>query len=106
VLWQAISVTLLSLPAALWVWQAPSAWQWLGFACCGVLGSAGHYCLTRSFSIADISSTQSVKFLDLIWNATAGFIVFADVPPQTTFLGGLVIFVATTWIARREARRR
>ena len=57
VLWQAISVTLFSLPMALWTWQSPSAWQWAGFALSGLLGSAGHYCLTRSYTLADISSS-------------------------------------------------
>jgi drug/metabolite transporter (DMT)-like permease len=104
VAWQAISVTLFSLPMALWVWQAPSAAQWLGFAFCGFLGSAGHYCLTRSFTIADISSTQSVKFLDLLWSSALGWVMFADVPTQTTLLGGAVISAATLWVARREHR--
>jgi drug/metabolite transporter (DMT)-like permease len=105
VAWQAISVTLFSLPLALWVWQIPSTAQWLGFAVCGFLGSAGHYCLTRSFSVADISSTQSVKFLDLIWASALGWLMFADVPTQTTLLGGVVISAATLWVARREHRR-
>jgi drug/metabolite transporter (DMT)-like permease len=105
VVWQAITVTLFSVPAALWVWQAPSAAQWLGFAVCGLLGSAGHYCLTRSYGIADISSTQSVKFLDLLWASALGWLVFADVPTQTTLLGGAVISAATLWVARREHRR-
>jgi drug/metabolite transporter (DMT)-like permease len=104
VVWQALSVTLFSLPAALWVWQAPSAAQWLGFALCGVLGSSGHYCLTRSFRSADISSTQSVKFLDLVWSAALGWLLFADVPTRTTLLGGAVICGATLWVARREHR--
>ncbi len=104
VAWQAISVTMFSLPMALWVWQAPSAVQWLGFAVCGLLGSAGHYCLTRSFSVADISSTQSVKFLDLIWSSALGWLMFADAPTQTTLLGGVVISGATLWVARREHR--
>jgi drug/metabolite transporter (DMT)-like permease len=105
VLWQAISVTLFSLPAAVWAWQTPSAWQWLGFVCCGVLGSAGHYCLTRSFSVADISSTQSVKFLDLVWSSLLGWAMFADVPAATTLFGGAVICAATLWVARREHHR-
>jgi drug/metabolite transporter (DMT)-like permease len=105
VAWQAISVTIFSLPMALWVWQAPSAAQWLGFGVCGFLGSAGHYCLTRSFSVADISSTQSVKFLDLIWASALGWVMFADLPTQTTLLGGVVISAATLWVARREHRR-
>ena len=105
VVWQAFSVTLFSLPMALWVWQSPSVWQWLGFALCGVLGSAGHYCLTRSFGIADISSTQSVKFLDLLWSSALGWLMFADLPTQTTLIGGAVICAATLWVARREHRR-
>ena len=105
VAWQAISVTLFSLPMALWLWQAPSSAQWLGFAVCGFLGSASHYCLTRSFSVADISSTQSVKFLDLVWSSALGWLMFADVPTQTTLLGGVVISAATLWVARREHQR-
>jgi drug/metabolite transporter (DMT)-like permease len=105
VVWQAISVTLFSLPMALWAWRAPTALQWLGFAVCGALGSAGHYCLTRSFRVADISSTQSVKFLDLLWSSALGWLMFADVPTQTTLAGGLVISAATLWAAGRERRR-
>ena len=105
VIWQALSVTLFSLPMAVAVWQPPSALQWAGFALCGFLGSAGHYCLTRSFHVADISSTQSVKFLDLLWSAGLGFLFFADVPTETTLAGGVVIAAATLWVARREHRR-
>ena len=103
-LWQAITVSLFSLPMALPNWQSPSALQWLGFLLCGVLGSSGHYCLTRSFRIADISSTQSVKFLDLMWSAALGWMVFSDTPSQSTLMGGALICATTIWIARREAR--
>lgn len=104
VLWQAITVTLFSLPLALLHWQWPSATQWFSFLVCGVLGSAGHYCLTRSYVVADISATQSVKFLDLVWAALLGWLVFGDVPSRSTLAGGFVICAATLWIARRQAR--
>ena len=106
VVWQSISVTLLSLPFALPHWQHPTALQWVGFMVSGVLGSAAHYCLARSFAIADISSTQSIRFLDLVWSALFGWMIFSDVPSQTTLVGGVVICAATVWIARREAGRR
>jgi drug/metabolite transporter (DMT)-like permease len=106
VLWQSISVTAFSLPLALTSWQAPTAWQWFGFLACGVLGSAGHYCLTRSYGVADISATQSVKFLDLVWASLLGWLVFADTPSRSTLIGGVVICASTLWIARREARGR
>jgi drug/metabolite transporter (DMT)-like permease len=105
VFWQALTVTLFSLPLALLDWQWPTAWQWAGFALCGALGSGGHYCLTRSFSGADISATQSLKFLELLWSALLGFALFADVPTATTLAGGALITAATIWAARREANR-
>jgi drug/metabolite transporter (DMT)-like permease len=106
VVWQAISVAIFSLPVAVLNWHPVSGPQWLGFVACGVLGSLGHYCLTRSFHVADISATQSVKFLDLLWASFIGWAVFSDVPSLTTLAGGLVIAVSTLWIARREARTR
>ena len=106
VAWQGLTVTLFSLPLALLNWH-PLTWQLCaGFMVAGVFGNAGHYCLTRAFAVADISSTQSVKFLDLMWAALMGYIVFGDVPSNSTILGGVVIASATIWIARREAKGR
>ena len=106
VLWQSITVTVLSLPLALVQWQPLTAWQWFGYMVCGLLGSGAHYFLMRSYTVADISATQSMKFLDLVWAALLGWLVFSDVPTQTSIIGGIVIAASTLWIARREARRR
>lgn len=106
VLWQSITVTVCSLPLALLAWQAPTLLQWGGFLLCGVIGSSGHYCLTRAYAVADISATQSLKFLDLVWASLLGWLVFADTPSRSTLIGGAVIIGSTLWIARREARVR
>jgi drug/metabolite transporter (DMT)-like permease len=102
--WQNITVVLFSLPLALLAWRTPGPWEWAGFALSGVLGSAGHYCLTRSFAAADISATQSAKFLELVWAALLGWAVFGDLPTVSTMAGGALIAAATLWVARRESR--
>jgi drug/metabolite transporter (DMT)-like permease len=86
------------------VWTWPTPGQWLIFVSAGVLGSTGHFCLTHSLKAADMSATQSVKFLDLIWATMWGYLVFGDTPAGATLAGGVVIIGATVWIARREAR--
>jgi drug/metabolite transporter (DMT)-like permease len=106
VLWQALTVTVLSLPMALPHWQMPTPMQWLGFLATGILGTLAHYCLTRAFVMVDISATQSLRFLDLVWASLLGWLVFGDVPSQSTWLGAFVILCATVWIARREGRRK
>lgn len=105
ILWQGITISVLSLPMAVAVWQWPTAWQWAGFLMCGLMGSVGHAFLTHAFRVADISSTQSVKFLDLVWSALLGWAVFTEVPTSSTLAGGLIISAATLWVARRESRR-
>ena len=106
VFWQSLTVTVLTLPLALMNWSALTPWQWTIFLFAGVLGSAGHWCLTNSYRLADISSTQSLKFLDLVWASLLGFMVFGDVPTSASLLGGVMVCGATVWIARWEASRR
>lgn len=105
-LWQSLTVALLSLPMALAHWRAPGLWEWAGYMLAGSLGGLAHYCLLRSYQLADISATQSFKFLDLVWASLMGWLVFSDHPSSSTLLGGVVIAASTLWIARRESRRR
>jgi len=106
VVWQCLTISLFSLPLALWQWSTPTPAQCGLFLLSGVLGSIGHYCATQAYRMADMSATQPVRFLDLVWSVAMGFLVWGDLPTGTTLLGGLVIFVATSWVARREARGR
>jgi drug/metabolite transporter (DMT)-like permease len=106
VAWQAITVAAFTLPFAIPGWTWPSATQLGWFLMTGLLGSAGHWCLTEAFRIADISATQPIKFVDMIWASALGWLVFSEIPSAWTFAGAAVIFTATTWIARREAKAR
>ena len=105
VVWQSLTVSLFTLHFALFHWQWPTPAQWAIFVVCGLLGSTGHWCLTNAYRLADISATQGVRFLDLVWASLLGFLVFGDRPSASTIAGGCVIFGATVWIARREAGR-
>jgi drug/metabolite transporter (DMT)-like permease len=105
VLWQSLTVALFTLPLALIHWQWPTPMQWGMVVLSGLLGSFGHWCLNNAYRLADISATQGVRFLDLVWAAILGIAVFGDTPSVSTLVGGLVILAATIAIARREASR-
>ncbi len=104
VLWQHLVVSLLLLPFAVALWAMPSPGQWALLLLCGFLGAGGHYCMTRSFRVADISAVQSVKFLELLWAALLGYVMFGTTPEGWTLVGGVVILASTLWLARRESR--
>jgi drug/metabolite transporter (DMT)-like permease len=105
VFWQALTVSVFTFPLAISHWVWPTLTQWALFLFSGVLGSSGHWCLTNSFRMADISSTQSLKFLDLVWATLLGFIMFSEIPSIASLIGGIIICAATVWIARRESRQ-
>lgn len=105
VLWQTLMITALSLPLALPVWQWPTAGQWGLSLIGGVAGTLGHWFLTRSFASADISATQSVKFVDLLWAALLGWLAFGDALQPTTLLGGAVIVASIVLLERYERRQ-
>ena len=90
-------------PFAFMRWTMPSAIEWVSLFLCGILGSLGHYCMTRAFRAADISSIQAISFLNLIWASIGGFLVFASVPGVWTIVGAAVIFASTLLLARHEA---
>lgn len=104
VMWQAITISLFTLPFALAFWQMPTLVQLGWFVVAGLLGTLGHWCLTEAFRLADVSATQPIKFLDLAWAAMLGFLLFGDIPGWATLAGALVIFGSASWMARQEAR--
>ncbi|MEO8718424.1 MAG: DMT family transporter [Burkholderiales bacterium] len=106
VLWQHLWVSVLLAGFALAYWSQPTPTQWGLLVCCGFLGAGGHYCMTRAFRVADISAVQPVKFLELIWAAILGVIVFGTAPAGATVAGGVVILVSTLLLARHESRVR
>jgi drug/metabolite transporter (DMT)-like permease len=93
----------LSLPAALWVWQWPSAEAWLWVATTGALGTAGHMLWTRAFRLGDISALTPISFMQLPIVAVAGLLLFDENIDRWTIAGALVIFAANAYIAQREA---
>ena len=104
VFWQHLVVSLALLPFALALWTMPSPGQWALLAVCGVFGAGGHYCMVRAFRIADISAVQSVRFLELVWAAILGFLMFGSAPEGWTLAGGMLILASTLWLARSESR--
>ena len=92
-------------PMAIVAWKTPDAAQLMWLACATIAATAGHYCLTRSYAAAEITVVQPVTFLQLVWSAMFGFLLFSETPDVWVFAGGAVILAASTYIAHRERRQ-
>jgi drug/metabolite transporter (DMT)-like permease len=90
------------LPAVpVWGWPAWALWPWL--VSMGAVGSAGHFCFTRSLALADASAVIPYDYTRLLFVAGIGWIAFGEFPDGLTWVGAAVIAAATIYITRREA---
>ena len=98
-----LGCTLTLLPGALLQWRDPTLEEvaWLGLT--AVFATAGHYTLTRAFQAAPLTVTQPVGFLQLVWAALLGVMVFGEALDPYVFLGGGMVVAAATYISHREA---
>ncbi|NNJ75508.1 MAG: DMT family transporter, partial [Anderseniella sp.] len=92
-------------PIAVLTWKTPDAVQLMWLVGATIAATAGHYCLTRSYAVADITVVQPITFLQLVWTAMFGFLLFSETPDVWVFAGGSVILAASTYIAHRERKQ-
>jgi drug/metabolite transporter (DMT)-like permease len=101
-LYSTIMIMPFTFIAALPYWQTPTFTQLIWLAGMGIAGSLGQTALAQSFREADMTAVIPLDFLRMVWAAVIGFFVFAEFPDLWTWIGGIVIFSASTYIAFRE----
>ena len=92
------AVTLL----APWIWQpiAFADWGWMGLLC--ISGTLGHYFLIRALDLAEASRLQPLAYLQLIFAATLGVLVFREPLPLMTVLGAALVVAAGLYNLRES----
>jgi len=101
-----IFVTLTLMGPALYVWRTPT-WDELGWLFLTALSATlGHFCMTQAFRVTEITVTQPVSFLQLVWATLLGLYLFGEEPDLWTWVGAAIIVASATYIAHREMRRR
>ncbi len=99
-----LTVAVCLLPFAIRDWVPMTAVQVGWLALNAAVATAGHYTMTRAFQAAPLTVTQPVVFLQLVWAALAGLLLFGEPVDPFVMLGGAMIIGAISYITWREAR--
>lgn len=70
----------------------------------GGLVVAGHLCLTRAFSIAQVGLLAPFEYTALVWATALGYLIWGDVPGPVLLLGAGIIVLSGLYLMYREAR--
>jgi drug/metabolite transporter (DMT)-like permease len=105
----ALTGVLLYSLAMPFVWQPPTAWEWMLLAGVGLIAAAGHYLLITAHHMATAAQLAPYGYAEIVSAIFFGLIVFGDWPQPTVWLGIVVIVasgIVVTWSnARLETAR-
>jgi drug/metabolite transporter (DMT)-like permease len=99
----ALMLTLSSLPGDLFTWVWPSSRLYPFIALMGVVGSAGHYCLTQATSAVDATVVGPLDFMRVPLTALMGFALYGE--PLTIYLLIGAILILGGNLLNRNSRR-
>lgn len=87
--------------SAVWVWPAPEHYPWL--IAMGIVASMGQLAMARAMKAADASVSMPYSFTHMLFASLIGYVFFGDTADVWTWVGAVIIFTSTLYIARREA---
>jgi drug/metabolite transporter (DMT)-like permease len=98
-----ILATPITLVPALFVWQWPTVPDLVVLVGMGAVGAIANICMVRAYAMVDVSVVEPVTFTRLIWAALLGYLIFAEYPDYWTWIGGIMIIAATSYISHRQS---
>jgi drug/metabolite transporter (DMT)-like permease len=96
----ALTGVLLYSCAMPFVWQTPSATEWLWLAAVGIIAALGHYLLIAAHQMATAAQLAPYGYAEIVSAIFFGLIVFGDWPEPIVWLGIVIIVasgVVVTW---------
>jgi drug/metabolite transporter (DMT)-like permease len=104
--YQAVFIGLLSGVTMWWLWTTPTGIDLVLLIGIGVLATVGQWIAIKALRLAEASVISNVQYVQLMFVALLGFLVFSEVPDTYTVVGALIIVCSSLYLFHREARRK
>lgn len=103
-MYQMVVFTGISLFPMLFVWTTPDLTSFGLLVLMGLCGNWSQRAMTRGYAAADATVVLPYEYTRLPISALFGLILFGEFPDLWTWVGGVVIILATWAMARNETR--
>jgi len=100
----AMVVVLGSLPVAATTLQWPTPIEWLGLIGIGVATHIAQVYMTRGLALEPAGRAMAVGYIQIVFAAILGALVFAEFPDGLGLFGALLIVLSTLWLGRARTK--
>ena len=89
---------------AISVWTQPSGLNLLLLGGTALFATMPHFCMARELALFDVTVSQPIDFLQLVWSTLIGIMLFSETPDVWIWVGGGIVVVSASYIAQFEAK--
>jgi S-adenosylmethionine uptake transporter len=100
--YSALITALLSTPSAVIYWESPTMLELFLLFVLGISANLILFFLLKAFSLIDATASAPYRYFELIFSALAAFLVFHELPEQSTIYGALIVIPSTLFIVYSE----
>jgi len=104
--YQAVLVGIIVTIPAIYYWQAPTPAEWGLMIAIGLVSYAAQMMNIYAYTWGEASVLASLDYVRLLYAAVFGWLVFNTLPGPYTWVGALVIIVASIYTVQRERKRK
>lgn len=104
--YSALTTTVLAAPTAIYYWHPLSCSQILLFLVLGGGANLILFFLLKAFALADATALAPYRYLELLISTLSSYLIFAELPPATTWYGAAVIIPAALLIVYSETQHK
>ena len=97
-------LTLVSFFPCVIFWTKPTVFSLILLTSTGLTAFLAHVCITKAFSKSDATFVLVFDYLRLPFTAVLAFILFGEVTSFWVWVGGLIIFLSSIYVAYRETK--
>ena len=102
VFYMPLVLSMVSLIPCIIFWKTPSLSSYLLLISTGLAAFLAHVCVTKAFSASDATFVLIFDYLRLPITAALAFLIFDETTNFWIWIGGLIIFSSSIYVAYRE----
>ncbi len=87
-----------------WFWEPMARPDWIWMGCLCLTGALGHWLLIKCYEVAEASAVQPFAYLQLVFAASIGLMIFAEDLRNNVMIGAAMIVAAGLFTFWRERR--
>jgi drug/metabolite transporter (DMT)-like permease len=102
-IYQAVFIGVLAGIPLFWLWVTPDSYGLLFLLAMGILAAGGQWTGVKALRLGEASVIGNIQYVQLLYAALLGYILFNEVPDKFTLIGAGIIICSSMYILHRES---